>query len=28
VSLRLDAQGKTYSAALLRLEVEASEGEL
>ena len=28
VSLRLDAQGKTYGAALLRMEVEAGEGEL
>jgi hypothetical protein len=28
VSLRLDAQGKTYGAALLRLEVEVNEGEL
>ena len=28
VSLRLDAQGKTYGAALLRMEVEVGEGEL
>jgi hypothetical protein len=28
VSLRLDAQGKTYSAALLRMEVEVGEGEI
>jgi len=28
VSLRLDAQGKTYSAALLRMEVEVEEKEL
>jgi hypothetical protein len=28
VSLRLDAQGKTYGAALLRMEVEADEREL
>ena len=28
VSLRLDTQGKTYSAALLRMEVEVEEGEL
>jgi hypothetical protein len=28
VSLRLDAQGKTYGAALLRMEVEVDEGEL
>lgn len=28
VSLRLDAQGKTYGAALLRMEVEVNEGEL
>ena len=28
LSLRIDAQGKTYSAALLRMEIEASEHEL
>ena len=28
VSLRLDAQGKTYSAALLRMEIEVDETEL
>jgi hypothetical protein len=28
VSLRLDAQGKTYSAALLRMEIEVDEAEL
>lgn len=28
VSLRLDAQGKTYGAALLRMEIEAGENEL
>jgi hypothetical protein len=28
LSLRVDAQGKTYSAALLRMEIEASEDEL
>ena len=28
VSLRLDAQGKTYSAALLRLEIEVDSAEL
>lgn len=28
VSLRLDAQGKTYSAALLRMEIEVGENEL
>jgi hypothetical protein len=28
VSLRLDAQGKTYGAALLRMEIDAEEGEL
>jgi hypothetical protein len=28
VSLRLDAQGKTYSAALLRMEIEVGEDEL
>ncbi len=28
VSLRLDAQGKTFGAALLRMEIEVQEGEL
>ncbi len=28
VSLRLDAQGKTYSAALLRMEIDVDEAEL
>jgi hypothetical protein len=28
VSLRLDAQGKTYGAALLRMEIDVGEGEL
>jgi len=28
VSLRLDAQGKTFGAALLRMEIEARDGEL
>ena len=28
VSLRLDAQGKTYGAALLRMEIEAGENEI
>jgi len=28
VSLRVDAQGKTYGAALLRMEVEVADGEL
>ena len=28
VSLRLDAQGKTFGAALLRMEIEVKEGEL
>ena len=28
VSLRLDAQGKTFGAALLRMEIEVEEGEL
>ena len=28
VSLRVDAQGKTYGAALLRMEIEIQEGEL
>lgn len=28
LSLRIDAQGKTYSAALLRMEIEAAENEL
>jgi hypothetical protein len=28
LSLRTDAQGKTYSAALLRMEIEIGEGEL
>ena len=28
LSLRTDAQGKTYSAALLRMEIEIAEGEL
>jgi hypothetical protein len=28
VSLRLDAQGKTYGAALLRIEIEAGENEI
>ena len=28
VSLRVDAQGKTYGAALLRMEIEVEEGEL
>ena len=28
LSLRVDAQGKTYSAALLRMEIEVNDGEL
>ena len=28
LSLRVDAQGKTYSAAVLRMEIEANDGEL
>ena len=28
LSLRVDAQGKTYSAAVLRMEIEVNDGEL